>query len=67
MQGDAEHHEPDADDVLAKWMSLRGGERALISEANMHAPGRQVDPGHARRDIRRLGDWRRHRAAKVAA
>jgi hypothetical protein len=58
---------PDADDVLAKWMSLRGGERDLISEANMHAPGRQVDPGHARRDLRRLREWRRIRAGRVLA
>jgi hypothetical protein len=58
---------PDADDVLAKWMSLRGGERELIGEANMHAPGRQVDPGHARRDIERLRAWRHTRAARVAA
>jgi hypothetical protein len=58
---------PDADDVLAKWMSLRGAERELIAEANMHAPGRQVDPGHARRDIQRLRDWRGARGGRVAA
>jgi alkylhydroperoxidase family enzyme len=52
---------PDADDVLAKWMSLRGSERELIAAANMHAPGRQVDPGNARRDLRRLREWRRLR------
>jgi hypothetical protein len=57
---------PDADDVLAKWMSLRGSERELIAEANMHAPGRQVDPGNARRDLRRLREWRRLRAARGA-
>ncbi len=57
---------PDADDVLAKWMSLRGAERDLIAEANMHAPGRQVDPGHARRDLRRLRAWRASRAGEVA-
>jgi hypothetical protein len=48
---------PAADDVLAKWMALRGDERGLISEANMHVPGRQVDPGQARRDIARLSEW----------
>ncbi len=58
---------PDADDVLAKWMSLRGSERELIAEANMHAPGRQVDPGQARRDLVRLRDWKRLRAKRVAA
>jgi hypothetical protein len=58
---------PDADDVLAKWMSLRGSEHELISTANMHAPGRQVDPDQARRDLARLRDWRRLRANRVAA
>jgi hypothetical protein len=59
---------PDADDVLAKWMSLRAGERELISVANMHVPGRQVDPGQVRRDLIRLREWRgrRSRASKVA-
>jgi hypothetical protein len=49
---------PDADDVLAKWMSLRAGERELISTANMHIPGRQLDPGQVRRDLNRLRQWR---------
>jgi hypothetical protein len=57
---------PDADDVLAKWMSLRGDERELISTANMHVPGRQLDPNRVRRDIVRLREWRAMRA-KVAA
>ena len=35
---------PDSDDVLAKWMALQGDERRLIAEANLHLPGRQVDP-----------------------
>ena len=35
---------PDSDDVLAKWMALTGDERRLISTANMHLPGRQLDP-----------------------
>ena len=40
---------PDSDDVLAKWMALTGDERRLISTANMHLPGRQLDPaGQAR-------------------
>jgi hypothetical protein len=54
---------PDADDVLAKWMSLRAGERELISVANMHIPGRQVDPGQVRRDLIRLREWRGRRVA----
>ena len=49
---------PDADDVLAKWMALHGDERELIATANMHVPGRQVDPGQVRRDLRRLREWR---------
>jgi hypothetical protein len=57
---------PDADDVLAKWMSLRAGERELISVANMHVPGRQVDPGQVRRDLTRLRDWRARRVDAAA-
>jgi hypothetical protein len=48
---------PAADDVLAKWMALRGDERGLISEANMHVPGRQLDPAQVRRDVARLSEW----------
>ena len=57
---------PDADDVLAKWMSLRAGERELISVANMHVPGRQVDPGQVGRDLIRLREWRARRVEAVA-
>jgi hypothetical protein len=57
---------PDADDVLAKWMSLRAGERELISMANMHVPGRQVDPGQAGRDLIRLREWRARRVVAAA-
>jgi hypothetical protein len=49
---------PDADDVLAKWMALQGDERRLIGEANMHLPGRQLDPGMVRRDLEVLRAWR---------
>ncbi len=48
---------PDADDVLAKWMSLHGDERGLIAGANMHLPGKQVDPAQVKRDLRRLREW----------
>jgi len=48
---------PDADDALAKWLALRSDERGLINEANMHLPGRQLDPDHVRRDIARLSEW----------
>jgi hypothetical protein len=52
---------PDSDDVLAKWMALTGDERTLIDNANMHLPGRQVDPKQVRRDLWRLGQWERSR------
>lgn len=48
---------PDADDVLAKWLALTADERGLVGEANMHLPGRQVDPGDVERDIARLERW----------
>jgi hypothetical protein len=53
---------PDADDVLAKWMSLRAGERDLIAKANLHVPGRQLDPDQVRRDLHMLRAWRARRA-----
>jgi hypothetical protein len=52
---------PDSDDVLAKWMALTGDEERLIRNANMHLPGRQVDPGRIRRDLWRLSEWERQR------
>jgi hypothetical protein len=55
---------PDSDDVLAKWMALTADERGLIGGANMHLPGRQVDPDLIRRDLRRLSRWERERAAR---
>jgi hypothetical protein len=57
---------PDSDDVLAKWMALTGDERRLISDANMHLPGRQVDPGRVRRDLWRLAEWERLRRGSTA-
>jgi hypothetical protein len=57
---------PDADDVLAKWMTLHGSERELISAANMHVPGWHVDPGQVRRDLRRLREWRAGRPTRTA-
>ena len=50
---------PDSDDVLAKWMALTGDEHGLIRRANLHQPGRQVDPKVARRDLWRLSEWER--------
>jgi len=52
---------PDSDDVLAKWMALTGDELRLMRNANMHLPGRQVDPAHVRRDLWRLAEWERQR------
>ncbi len=54
---------PDADDVLAKWMAIQGDERELIAGANMHVPGRQIDPEQVRRDLRRLREWEGRRRA----
>jgi hypothetical protein len=48
---------PDADDVLARWLAIRGRERELIETANMNRPGHQIDPDHARRDLRRMREW----------
>jgi hypothetical protein len=57
---------PDSDDVLAKWMALRADERRLIADANMHLPGRQVDPQRVRRDLQRLARWERERMTRAA-
>jgi hypothetical protein len=56
---------PDSDDVLAKWMALTADERHLIAEANMHLPGRQVDPERVRRDLLRLAGWERQRVGRA--
>jgi hypothetical protein len=56
---------PDSDDVLAKWMALTGDERRLISEANMHLPGRQIDPKQVRRDLWRLSQWEQERLRRL--
>jgi hypothetical protein len=57
---------PDSDDVLAKWMALTGDERRLINTANMHLPGRQVDPKQVRRDLWRLSQWERDRLRRAS-
>jgi hypothetical protein len=57
---------PDSDDVLAKWMALTGDERRLIATANMHLPGRQLDPDQVRRDLWRLAQWERRRMRQAA-
>jgi hypothetical protein len=57
---------PDSDDVLAKWMMIRADEGGLIRRANMHLPGRQVDPQQVRRDLWRLNVWERERRAAPA-
>ncbi len=50
---------PDSDDVLAKWMAITGDERRLLATANVHLPGRQLDPSQVKRDLWRLGQWER--------
>lgn len=57
---------PDSDDVLAKWMALTGDERRLIETANLHLPGRQLDPRRVKRDLWRLRQWERERDARPA-
>jgi hypothetical protein len=57
---------PDSDDVLAKWMALTGDERRVIESANMHLPGRQLDPAQVTRDLWRLSQWERARMRKAA-
>jgi hypothetical protein len=56
---------PDSDDVLAKWMGLTGNERRLIARANMHLPGRQVDPQAVRRDLWRMARWEQSRLRRT--
>ena len=43
-------------------MALTADERGLINGANMHLPGRQIDPDLIRRDLQRLARWERERA-----
>jgi hypothetical protein len=57
---------PDSDDVLAKWMALTGDERRVVSIANMHLPGRQLDPAAVKRDLWRLSRWERARMRDAA-
>ncbi len=57
---------PDSDDVLAKWMALTGDERRLIATANVHLPGRQLDPAQVTRDLWRLKRWERARMREAA-
>jgi hypothetical protein len=57
---------PDSDDVLAKWMALTGDEQRLITSANMHLPGRQIDPKQIRRDLWRLGQWEQERLRRAS-
>jgi hypothetical protein len=56
---------PHSDDVLAKWMALTADERRLVGAANMHLPGRQIEPERVRRDLARLSRWEHQRAARA--
>jgi hypothetical protein len=55
---------PHSDDVLAKWMALTADERRLIGEANMHLPGRQIEPERVGRDLARLARWEQERLGR---
>ena len=46
-------------------MALTGDEQRLIDSANMHLPGRQVDPKQVRRDLWRLSQWERARLRRA--
>ena len=46
-------------------MGLRADERRLISEANLHVPGRQVDPRQVERDLWRLRQWEQERLVRA--
>ena len=47
-------------------MALTGDERHLVGQANMHLPGRQVDPKQVRRDLWRLMQWEQARLRRLA-
>ena len=47
-------------------MALSADERRLIADANMHLPGRQVDPERVRRDLQRLARWEREQEESIA-
>jgi hypothetical protein len=57
---------PDSDDVLAKWIALTADEQGLVADANMHLPGRQVDPQQVRADLARLARWETERLGPAA-
>ena len=46
-------------------MAICGDERRIIAEANLHLPGRQIDPRQIERDLWRLGRWERERLARA--
>ncbi len=49
---------PDADDVLAKWMSLSADPAHLLGIAALDRIGQQHDPRMVRRDLAALNEWR---------
>ncbi|MFL5823996.1 MAG: hypothetical protein ACJ764_11195, partial [Solirubrobacteraceae bacterium] len=58
---------PNSDEVMSKWMAMTADEPRLISMANMHLPGRQVDIQQVERDLQRLAQWEQARARRLAA
>ncbi len=47
-------------------MGIKGDEARLIGSANLHLPGRQIDPRKVARDLWRLRQWERTRLQKAA-
>jgi hypothetical protein len=47
-------------------MALNADERRLIEQANMHLPGRQIDPERVKRDLARLTRWERETGGEGA-
>ena len=53
-------------DLKHRSRALTGDEQRLISTANMHLPGRQLDPAKVKRDLWRLSQWERARMRDAA-
>jgi hypothetical protein len=48
-------------------MALTGDERRLLSSANLHLPGRQVDASQVTRDLWRLSRWEQARMRALSS
>jgi hypothetical protein len=58
---------PDADDVLAKWMSLTAEPARFLAIARIDRIGTQHDPAMVRRDLAALGQWRQQRTEEASS